>query len=123
MHGVAAAVGPAVAAAVGPAVAAAIGPAVAAAVGPAVTAAVGPAVAAAMQPFVNTLARTHNRLSFLQVLFIITVIILCLILHNNNFRASMVLCMKYRMQLESRLGKDFLQQLLNLRFYFFQYNY
>ena len=40
---------------------------VAAAVGPAVTAAVGPAVAAAMEPFVRGLAKTHNRLSFLQV--------------------------------------------------------
>ena len=48
-------------------VAAAVGPAVTAAVGPAVTAAVGPAVAAAMEPFVRGLAKTHNRLSFLQV--------------------------------------------------------
>ena len=47
--------------------AAAVGPAVTAAVGPAVTAAVGPAVAAAMEPFVRGLAKTHNRLSFLQV--------------------------------------------------------
>ena len=39
---------------------------VAAAVGPAVAAAVGPAVAAAMQPFLNTLAKTHNRMAFLQ---------------------------------------------------------
>jgi len=52
-----------VAAAVGPAVTAAVGPAVTAAV----TAAVGPAVAAAMAPFVRSLAKTHNRLSFLQV--------------------------------------------------------
>ena len=49
-------------------VAAAVGPAVAAAVGPAVAAAVGPAVIASMQPFLKTLAMTHNRLTFLQVI-------------------------------------------------------
>jgi hypothetical protein len=42
---------------------------VAAAVGPAVAAAVGPAVNAAMQPFMKTLAMTHNRLTFLQVIY------------------------------------------------------
>lgn len=41
---------------------------VAAAVGPAVAAAVGPAVNAAIQPFLKTLAMTHNRLAFLQVI-------------------------------------------------------
>ena len=67
-------------------VSAAIGPAVTAAVGPAVAAAVGPAVAAAMQPFINTIAKTNNRLSFLQVLFPITAIILGLISNKSNHK-------------------------------------
>ena len=55
----------------------------AAAVGPAIAAAVGPAVNAAIQPFLKTLAMTHNRLAFLQVICDIIITELCYVQKYN----------------------------------------